>query len=36
MKIPDIVKTNEKISLLLLAENQNLDITGAAKSAVIR
>lgn len=31
IEIPPLVKTNEKVTLLMLIQNSNLDITGAAK-----
>lgn len=36
MAIPEIVKSDEKISLMLLAENSDHDISGAAKTVVRR
>ncbi|MBU2996709.1 DUF1223 domain-containing protein [Cellulophaga baltica] len=36
IQIPEIVKANEKIALLLISENEQLDITGATKINVSR
>ena len=36
LSIPEIVNPEENISLILLAENDNLDITGAAKARIVR
>ncbi len=33
---PSLVNANEKISLLLILENNNYDITGATKASVVR
>ena len=36
MSIPEIVNPDEKISLLLVLENKDYDITGAVKSTITR
>ncbi|SDF32012.1 hypothetical protein SAMN04487992_11181 [Cellulophaga baltica] len=34
LQVPDIVKANDKLSLILIAENNDFDITGATKVSI--
>ncbi|QWX84773.1 DUF1223 domain-containing protein [Cellulophaga sp. HaHaR_3_176] len=36
IQIPSIVNANEKISILLIVENDNFDITGATKASLVK